>query len=434
MPQLPVVAAGFSLRKTTQPKGCGYQFPPITDRLVIRQAFVEKVSQLLPDLSSPLLITNFDGQNENYRMFTLQTDHVAPSFLLILPSGKIYAFVSPIETSLLSALKDKIEIVAYASSSEIIPLIKKMIGQLPVVAAGFSLRDKLVVIPSEARNLTLLAEYSDDYNFDIIKYSWLKKLKKEFSLKPARDVIFPLRTIKTPSEINLIQQSVTAAFEILGKVQKKIKAGVTEMDIYNLIYFETRKKNAENSFKSIIASGSRAINPHPVRATDKKLKNGELLIIDIGVSFYGYTSDITRTFLVGGDIREHRFYKISREMFTEMESIGLSKIYPFELAQKMKVISKKYKVDIYEKHAYGHGIGTAVHDVYSISTRRIDTKENKNPPLSPFKKGGLKGDFLMKFQDGMAFAFEPGFYTKKIGFRWENNYFVKDGRAVRFSE
>lgn len=367
---------------------------------VIQQAFTEKMSQLLPNLSLPLLITNFDGQNGNYWMFTLQTDHAAPSFLLILPSrdgsGKVYAFVSPIETSLLSALKDKIEIITYSSSAKIIPLIKK------VCKGG--------VTPP-----LLLAEYSDDYNFDVIKYSWMKKLKSEFNLKSAQDVIFPLRAIKTPSEINLIQKSVTAAFEILEKAQNKIKAGAAEMDIYNFIYFETRKKNAENSFKSIIASGGRAVNPHPVRATDKKLKNGELLIIDIGAGFYGYTSDITRTFLVGGDIREHKFYKIAKEMFSEMESTRLSNIYPFELAKKMKAISKKHKVDIYEKHAYGHGIGVAVHDVY--------------PGLSMSKNIFNK----RKFQDGVTFAFEPGFYTKKTGFRWENNYFVKDGRAVKFS-
>ena len=331
----------------------------------------------MPDLSFPLLITNFDGQNENYRMFTLQADHAAPSFLLILPDGRIYAFVSPIETSLLSVLKNKIEIIAYSSSAEIIPFIKKVTKKSKI----------------------LLAEYSDNYNFDIIKYSWLKKLRKEFNLKPAQDVIFPLRMVKTHSEIKLIQRSVNATFEILKKVKCKVKAGATEMDIYDFIYFETRKKNAENSFKTIVASGVRAINPHPVRATDKKLKNGELLIIDMGVSFYGYTSDITRTFLVGGDIREHRFYKAAQEMFAKMESIDLSKIYPFELTGQMKEISIKNKTDIYEKHAYGHGIGTAAHDIY--------------PNLSPSKNIYNKH----KFRDGVTFAFEPGFYTKKTGDR-----------------
>lgn len=350
------------------------------------------MSQLLPDLKLPLLITNFDGLNENYRMFTLQADHAAPSILLILPDNRVYAFVSPIETSLLAALKDKIEVIAYSSSAEIIPFIKK----------------------ATKKYKTILAEYSDNYNFDIIKYSWLKKLKKEFSLSPAQDVIFPLRMVKTPSELGLIQKSVNATFEILEKVKGEVKAGVTEMDIYDLIYFETRKKNAENSFKTITASGSRAINPHPIRSTDKKLKNGEFFIIDMGVSFYGYTSDITRTFLIGGDIREHRFYKAAQVMFREMESMDLSKIYPFELAEKMNIIAKKYKVDIYEKHAYGHGIGTAVHDIY--------------PNLS-LSKNIFNNN---KFRDGAAFAFEPGFYTKKIGFRWENDYYIKNGRAVKF--
>lgn len=325
-------------------------------------------------------------------MFTLQADHAAPAFLLIFPNGKIYAFVSPIETSLLSALKDKIEIIAYLSSAEIIPFIKK----------------------ATKKNKIILAEYSDNYNFDIIKYSWLKKLKKEFILKPAQDVIFPLRMVKTVSELKLIQRSVNATFEILEKLKSEIKAGVTEMDIYDLIYFETRKKHAENSFKTITASGKRAINPHPIRTTDKKLKNGEFFIIDMGVSFYGYTSDITRTFLIGGDIREHKFYKAAQAMFMEMESMDLSKIYPFELTEKMNIIAKQYKVDIYEKHAYGHGIGTAVHDIY--------------PNLSLSKNIFNKH----KFRDGVAFAFEPGFYTKNIGFRWENDYFIKDGRAIKF--
>ncbi|MEW6088717.1 MAG: Xaa-Pro peptidase family protein [bacterium] len=359
---------------------------------IIRKAFKEKINQLLPDLRYPLLITNFDGQNANYWMFTLQTDHVAPSFLLILPGGKIYAFVSPIETDLLSGLKNNIEIMTYPASSKLIPLIKKITRKYKYLSA----------------------EYSDNYNFDIIRYSWLKKLRKEFSLKPAQDVIFPLRKIKTPAEIGLIRKSVNETYEILKKVENKVRKNVTEIDIYNLIYFEARKKNAEVSFKPIIASGRRAVNPHPIRATDKRLKNGEFLIVDLGVSFYGYTSDITRTFLVGDDIRGHKFYKVAKIMFNELESLDFSKISPYELAEGMRKISKKHKVDIYEKHAYGHGIGVAVHDIY--------------PSLSLSKNVFSRH----KFQDGTAFAFEPGFYTKKTGFRWENDYFINNGKAVKF--
>lgn len=343
---------------------------------VVQRAFDEKIGQLLPHLSSPLLIANFDGQNGNYWMFTLQTDHAAPSFLLILPSGKAWTFVSSIETSLLSALKSKIEIITYSSSSKIIPLIKRVVGS----------------------HKTLLVEYSSGY-------SWIKELKGAFNLKSAQDVISPLRMVKTTSEIGLIRKSVETTFEILKIVENEIKAGVSEMDIYNLIYFETRKKDAESSFKPIVASGKRAVNPHPVRATNKKLEDGELLIVDVGVSFYGYSSDITRTFLVGGDIREHRFYNIAHEMFNELESMNLLKMHPSGLAGKMKVLSKRHRVDVYEKHGYGHGIGTAVHDI------------------CPGKH---------KFQDGMTFAFEPGFYTKRIGFRWENDYFIKNGKAVKF--
>lgn len=343
---------------------------------VVQRAFDEKINQLLPNLSSPLLITNFDGQNGNYWMFTLQTDHAAPSFLLIFPSGKVYAFISTIETSLLSALGSKIEIITYSSSSKIIPLIKKIAGN----------------------HKPLLAEYS-------AKYSWIKELKGAFNLKSAQDVILPLRMVKTTSEIELLRKSVEATYEIFRIVGSEIKAGVTEMDIYNLIYFETRRKDAESSFKPIVVSGKRATSPHPVRATNKKLENGELLIVDVGVSFYGYSSDITRTFLVGGDIREHRFYNIAQQMFGELESMSLLKMRPSGLARKMKVISKRHRVDVYEKHGYGHGIGIAVHDI------------------CPSK---------CMFQDGMTFAFEPGFYTKRIGFRWENDYFIKDGRAVEF--
>ncbi|MBI5207546.1 MAG: aminopeptidase P family protein [Candidatus Firestonebacteria bacterium] len=360
---------------------------------VQKKIFKEKFSQAIELIDKPLVIFNLNGQNKNYKMFTQIDDHSAPSVFVILPDKQTHIIVSSIERALPESLKENVKIHAYSSSSGLLSKLNEIISP----------------------GSEIYVEVSSKYSIlDTLTYGFYQKLKKNYNLKSAENILWELRTIKTKEEINLIKKAVSITREILCHIESDIRAGIKESEIMDKLNILVCKNKLEFSFKPIIASGKRASDPHPIRFTNKKLIKDELLIIDLGVFYCNYTSDLTRTYKVNGNIRDERYYDINKEMVEKLISLNICEITPYELALIMDDVAKKHKVLNLQKHGYGHGIGLDIHDVYpSISKRpKKDTSQ------------------IPKFSDNMVFAFEPGFYSSKKSFRIENNYIIKNGYVL----
>ncbi|MBI5208143.1 MAG: aminopeptidase P family protein [Candidatus Firestonebacteria bacterium] len=357
--------------------------------------FKAKLSQISKILDKPLVIFNLDGLNQNYKMFTLLEDHSSPAILAILPGGKAHLLVSSIETALPAALSELLTIHAYDSNKGI-----------------FEILNEIIPLKKE-----IFVEISTKYSlFDTLTYGFVKKLKKVYKPVSAESILWELRTIKTNEEIALIKKAINLTYEILNEIESHIKIGVSEEIIMDGLNLLVNKYKLSFSFKPIIAAGTRAFDPHPIRATKRKLKKNDLLILDLGLYYNCYTSDITRTYKIDGDISDINFFGINEEMENKLISLKLSDITPYDLGMIMDDIAIKHGVHSLEKHGYGHGIGVAIHDVYPSIP--MVNKKNKKPNLP-------------KFSENMVFAFEPGFYTKRNSFRIENNYVIKNGYAVK---
>ncbi|MEE8637951.1 MAG: M24 family metallopeptidase, partial [Candidatus Margulisiibacteriota bacterium] len=93
----------------------------------------------------------------------------------------------------------------------------------------------------------------------------------------------------------------------------KIKAGQSEKDIASKIKVLLKKFYAKPSFRIIVASGKRSAKPHGF-ATDKKIRKGDLVVIDFGALYNGYCSDITRTVTVAKPTQKQgKVFRIVRE-------------------------------------------------------------------------------------------------------------------------
>src|SRR6185503_8824787 len=102
-----------------------------------------------------------------------------------------------------------------------------------------------------------------------------------------------LREIKDPSEVKLIRQALAVHKKAYLLLKKWVKPGVSERDIlYKLEDFK-RQHNVGFSFPPIIASGPNSCYPH-AKVTDRKIKNNEPVLIDMGIDIQGYKSDLTR--------------------------------------------------------------------------------------------------------------------------------------------
>jgi Xaa-Pro aminopeptidase len=78
----------------------------------------------------------------------------------------------------------------------------------------------------------------------------------------------------------------------------KIDEGMSEKEVANQIKSLLKKFGSKPAFRIIVASGKRSAMPHGF-ASSKKIKKGDLVVIDFGALYNGYRSDITRTVVVG---------------------------------------------------------------------------------------------------------------------------------------
>lgn len=196
-------------------------------------------------------------------------------------------------------------------------------------------------------------------------------------------IIHELRVIKTPDELELMQQAADIAAEAHCEAMKAARPGMREFELEALIEQIFRRHGAAGpAYTSIVGAGANATVLHYIN-NDGELRDGELLLIDAGAEFKGYASDITRTFPINGrysdaqrdiydlvlkaqmscvemvrpGVTHDQLKQHSIEVLTEgMVQLGLLQGEPEQLI-KDKQYEKFYM------HGLGHMLGIDVHDV-----------------------------------------------------------------------
>lgn len=225
---------------------------------------------------------------------------------------------------------------------------------------------------------------------------WLevaKLLGKGVRLRPVKDLVESLRSVKSAGEIEAIRQSVIVNSKALAQALKRVKPGMTELDVAAELDYRMRRLGAEGAaFETIVAAGARSALPH-ARPTAEKLKNDQVLLIDMGASLNGYSSDMTRVVHLGppGD-RIRGLYEAVLE--AQLQSIAAVKpgATCAEVDEAARGSLKKRKLDQFFTHSTGHGLGLEIHE-----TPRI----------------GAKVETVL--QPGMVITIEPGVYVKDFG-------------------
>ena len=156
----------------------------------------------------------------------------------------------------------------------------------------------------EAINGVVVSEKAGSVAFesDFVTHDAFLKLKKQLhgvKLKPMPGVAGKARVRKEPVEIERIRESARILDIGFEEAARVIRAGVTEKKAAALIEMAFREAGADGiAFDTIVASGERAALPHG-KASDRKIRKGDLVVVDMGVILNGYNSDGTRTFCVG---------------------------------------------------------------------------------------------------------------------------------------
>lgn len=224
-------------------------------------------------------------------------------------------------------------------------------------------------------------------------------------LVPVDSVIEYFRSIKSESEISLIKKSTSIAQQgYMMLLQEDIHEGTSEKEIANQLDFKVKHLGAESaSFDPIVASGiENTVEPHHI-SSKRIICKGDLILIDYGYFYKGYTSDITRMCSVGKQPEQVKaLVSAVKDSLDETTQIITDGLPISALREKAVSVLKRYHLDKYFTHGIGHGIGMSIHEMPSL---------------------GSQSDNCL--QDGQVITIEPGVYLPSIGgVRLENDILV----------
>lgn len=222
-----------------------------------------------------------------------------------------------------------------------------------------------------------------------------------------------LRMVKDDEEIRCIQKAQEIAESALEEVIKFIRPGVTEREIALELDHQMFLKGAEAlSFDTIVLSGANTSMPHGV-PSDKKVQDGEFVLIDFGAVFNGYHSDMTRTLCVGEPSDEMK--KVYNTVL-EAQTAALNAAQAGMTGQELDHIARSIIDDAgyaeYFGHSLGHGVGMEIHE---------------KPNASPNYKNQLPV--------GAVVTVEPGIYIAgKFGVRIEDFVILTEKGCVNMTK
>ncbi len=200
--------------------------------------------------------------------------------------------------------------------------------------------------------------------------------------------------IRSNREIELLRQSGKILSLVHKKVRENLKAGLTTLELDEMIYSFIKENDGIPSFKGLYgfpASSCISINEELIHGIPSKkiINDGDLISIDIGVLKNGYHSDAARTYIVGDKSNDLKKNILEHTKKSFYESLKYCKegyrVYDISNAIQTYIESRGYSLPT---EFTGHGVGTELHE---------------DPAIPNVGKAG-SGPRLKK---GMVIAIEP---------------------------
>jgi len=201
-------------------------------------------------------------------------------------------------------------------------------------------------------------------------YRHLSSISLSTNLIPVSGPASELRSKKEPEEIQKIRQAAKIAIDALIESLPLLRHGITENEFSAELEYRMKKKGSEKcSFDTIVASGWRAALPHGA-ASDKVIETGEMIVVDFGATYQGYTSDITRTFFLGTP--DEKFKTIYETTLSAQKS-AIRGASAGKTGKEIDSIARDIITNAgYGEnfgHGLGHGIGLVVHDSPTVNQK-----------------------------------------------------------------
>ena len=249
-----------------------------------------------------------------------------------------------------------------------------------------------------------------------------KLASNKYETSDLREFIAKIRMSKNDEEVDYIKKAIHITNLGLQKIMTELKPGLYEYQVESF-FDQTIKYNGASghAFETIAATGKNACVLH-YRANDALLKDGDLMLFDLGAEYKLYKSDISRTYPVNGKFspRQRQIYDIvlraqevaRKEMkpgaYLKDVNQAVIDFYKVEL-KKIGLIKEDNEVSKYYFHSVSHTIGLDTHDI-----------SGRNMPL----------------EVGSIISNEPGLYIAEegIGIRVEDDMLITENGAIYLSD
>ncbi|MGD0749941.1 MAG: aminopeptidase P family protein [Anaerolineales bacterium] len=248
----------------------------------------------------------------------------------------------------------------------------------------------------------------------ILEFQKVKVIAGTTECPDATQVVGRLRVCKEVDEVAAMRAAVRVAQSALEATIPSIKVGITEKEIAAELVVNLLRLGSQPDmpFAPIVSSGPNSANPHSI-PSDRRLRTGDLLVVDWGAAVDGYISDLTRTFSVGKVDEDCR--KI-HQVVLEANTAGRAAVQPGvpcdQVDSAARAVIENAGYGQYFTHRTGHGIGMEPHE-------------------DPYIRGGN----MQLLEPGMTFTIEPGIYLPgRNGMRIEDNIVITENGAECLSD
>lgn len=197
------------------------------------------------------------------------------------------------------------------------------------------------------------------------------------SLRGVRLVHLPnldhVRMVKFPVELEQMRRAATIASEVYEEVLGLVRPGMRECEVAAELSYRARLKGSEaDAFEIIVVAGEHGAFVHG-RATERRLRKGDVVTVDFGCRVGGFHSDMTRTFVIGKPSRQvQRAWQAVSDAHQRALDVLHAGVRAADVDRAARDVIKSAGFGDYFTHSLGHGIGIEVHEPPLLSATNTD--------------------------------------------------------------
>jgi Xaa-Pro dipeptidase len=282
---------------------------------------------------------------------------------------------------------------------------------------------------------------------DILPASYYLSFKNSYQEADFTDIselIKQTRMIKSTYEQERIRKSCQIMDEVMELAKNTIKEGMTELELDAVLTAYTRKKghmgffrarayNQDMNYSHILFGSSSALSSYvkgplggkgttpaiPLGAGFSVIVRDLPIIVDYGMGYSGYVSDMTRTFVIGKlPAALEKAFEVTREVKYFMEGRVKPGISPADLYNEI--------IELVRKRGYEDNFMGYKHNSVPFIGHGIGLEIDEYPIIAPI--------FKLEFAPGMVYSFEPKMAFPKVGaVGIEDDYLVTDDGVERLT-